>query len=274
MKPILSIITPVLNNEKYISKAIDNYLSQSNFDSELIVVDGVSSDSTLQIVKSYASSNKNIRWISEYDSGQSDAMNKGILLAEGEYVSFLNVDDFYSLGTFFRVLEILKSNPKIDFLVGDCNVWNEMDELIFVNKPFKTNKWHILSGYHFSVNPTAYFYRKSIHQYVGYYNEENHYNMDLEFLIKARMHYRFHYIPEVWGNFRMLPNTKTVTEMNSNLLEIRKKELLNQYFKKSSYYLQLRVILYKYTKIYLPKIIFQFTRIIDKIKFEIKKFIY
>jgi glycosyltransferase involved in cell wall biosynthesis len=271
MKLFLSIITPVLNNEQFISKAIENYLSEATAETELIVMDGGSSDCTLEVIQSYAAKHKNIRWISEKDSGQSNAMNKGIQMAKGEYISFLNVDDFYSEGTFRRVFDILKSSPQIDFLVGDCNVWDEHGALIFVNKPSKTEKWHLLSGYHFPVNPTAYFYRKSIHQHVGFYKEDNHYNMDLEFLIQARMHYKFHYVTEIWGNFRMLPNTKTVSEMASHLLEQRKRDLLEHYFKKSNSYLQLRIVLYKCYKVYFPKISFQFRRIVDKIKFELKK---
>jgi glycosyltransferase involved in cell wall biosynthesis len=267
----LSVIIPVYNNHAYISQAISNFISQNCSETELVIVDGGSTDGTVEAIKEYSDQFPQLRWISEKDSGQSNAMNKGIRLSKGEYISFLNVDDYYSEGTFHRIFDILKSSPKIDFLVGNCNVWDEHGGLIFVNKPSKTEKWHLMSGYHFPVNPTAYFYRKSIHQHVGFYNEDNHYNMDLEFLIQARMHYKFYYVPEIWGNFRMLPNTKTVSEIASHLLEQRKRDLLHHYFKKSNSYLQLRIVLYKCYKVNFPKISFQFRRIVDKIKFELKK---
>jgi hypothetical protein len=138
-------------------------------------------------------------------------------------------------------------------------------------RPNKTKKWHLISGYHFPVNPTAYFYRKSLHNDIGFYNESNHYNMDLEFLIQVRMKYEFHYYPQLWGNFRMLPNTKTVSDINSNLLEKRKQDLLNYYFKKTSFYIRLRIICYKLYKTYYPRLNYEFRRIRDKIMFELKK---
>ena len=268
---LLSIIIPVFNNSTYISLAIENYLNQVTNFSELIIIDGGSSDGTVEIIQTYAEKNSSIRWLTEKDNGQSDAMNKGLRMAQGEYISFLNVDDYYNPNTFIEVEKILKKDKNIDFLVADCQVWDEKGELIYINRPSKTKKWHLLSGYHFPVNPTAYFYRKKIHFDVGFYNETNHFNMDLEFLLNARMHYKFHYVPELFGNFRLLPNTKTVSEMENNQLEIRKKELLDAYFAKNSLYIQFRVQFYRFYRRNYPKLRYQIRRIRDKIRFEIKK---
>ena len=271
MKPFLSIITPVLNNERFISQAIENYLSVAKSKTELIIVDGGSTDRTIEIIKSYASNRQDIKWISERDSGQSDAMNKGIRLASGDYISFLNVDDYYSKGTFIRVIQILQQKPFINFLVGDCNVWNAENKLIFVNRPSKLEKWHVLSGYYFPVNPTAYFYKKQLHSEVGFYKEDNHYNMDLEFIIQARLYTPFYYMSEIWGNFRMLPNTKTFSDMEENLLEKRKQDLLRIYFNQVSFYIRFRIKLYRFKRIFFPIIVHFLKRLRDKIKFEIKK---
>ena len=267
----ISVITPVYNNKEYISKAIENYLQQGSTQTELIIVDGGSTDGTVEIIKAYAEKNGSIRWLSEKDNGQSNAMNKGIRMAQGEFISFLNVDDYYSEEVFKSVISLLKNDTTIDFLVGDCQVWDADGGLIYVNRPSKIEKWHLLSGYHFPVNPTAYFYRKKIHFDVGLYNEANHLNMDLEFLLNARMHYKFHYVPELFGNFRLLPNTKTVSEMENNQLEIRKKELLDAYFAKTSLYIQFRVQFYRFYRGNYPKLRYQIRRIRDKIRFEIKK---
>ncbi len=271
MKALISIITPVLNNEQFISQAIENYMSESNNETELIIVDGGSKDKTVEIINSYALKRNDIKWISEKDSGQSNAMNKGIRLSSGEYISFLNVDDFYSKGTFKQVTEILSKNKTIEFLVGDCNVWNAEQKLVFVNRPSKLEKWHVLSGYHFPVNPTAYFYKKSLHDRVGFYNEENHYNMDLEFIIQARLTTPFEYKPEIWGNFRMLPNTKTISDMEGNLLEKRKHELLGRYLNSTSIYLKFRTYIYLSQRRLYPKVKHFFFQLSDKIKFELSK---
>jgi glycosyltransferase involved in cell wall biosynthesis len=270
---LLSIITPVYNNVNYISIAIDNYLSQACADSELIIVDGGSSDGTVDVIAAYAKIHVSITWISEKDKGQSDAMNKGIKLAKGKYISFLNVDDYYSSGCLQEVTEILTNNPNIQYLVGNCNVWNQHGDLIYVNRPSKVQKWHVFSGYHFSVNPTAYFYQKSLHAQVGYYSLTNHYTMDLEMIFRFRKVVKFQYFPKIWGNFRLLPNAKTFEDQLSNQLELRKMELVKLNLKELSFYLQLRVHLYRFRRTYLPIIVKGFYKLFDKVSFELNHFL-
>jgi glycosyltransferase involved in cell wall biosynthesis len=229
LDPILSIITVVFNNENYIGKAIENFLSQNCEVAELLIVDGASTDNTLLIIKKYASEYPTIRWISEKDSGQSDAMNKSLKLAKGKYISFLNVDDFYSKGVLNEVVSIISKKDMPSFLVGNCHVWDEKEHLVYVNKPRKLKTWHILSGFYLPVNPTAYFYRKDLHEKIGNFNEENHHNMDIEFLIEASLMTEMNYYPKDWGNFRLLPNTKTVNDQEDGSLHLRKKELFKIY---------------------------------------------
>ena len=255
----------------YISKAIENYLSQACADSELIIVDGGSSDGTVDVIAGYAKIHASITWISEKDQGQSDAMNKGIKLAKGKYISFLNVDDYYSPGCLEEVTGILKNNPDIQYLVGDCTVWDQHGELIYVNRPAKVQKWHVFSGYHFSVNPSAYFYQKSLHDLVGYYPLENHFNMDLEMILRFRVVVTFDYFPKVWGNFRMLPAAKTFEDQTSNLLEVRKDILIKKYINKQPIWIQLCIRLYKVKRKFIPIVTKLMYVILDKLKFELRK---
>ena len=88
---MLSIITPVLNGEQFIESCIKVVIDQSCPDCEHIIIDGNSKDRTVEIIKHYASKYSHIRWISENDKGQSDAMNKGIRMARGEIIGILNV---------------------------------------------------------------------------------------------------------------------------------------------------------------------------------------
>ena len=268
MTPFLSIIIPVYNNREYIASAIENFISQKCEDCELLIMDGGSSDGTVDIIASFAQLNNEIRWVSEKDSGQSDAMNKGIALSKGKYISFLNVDDYYSENCLVEVCQILKQNTEIQYLVGNCNVWDQFGNLIYVNKPNKTKLWHVLSGYHFSVNPTAYFYLKRLHDVVGLYPNDNHFNMDLEMIIRFREVTFFHYYPCNWGNFRMLPNAKTFEDKLSNKLEERKKELLNRYLTKQSFYMRVFVYIYSLKRKNIPKIKLFFRRLVGKLRFE------
>ncbi len=267
----LSILLVVLNNKAFIAQAMDNFVAQSCPDAELLVMDGASTDGTLSIIQDYARRFSNIRYVSEKDAGQSDAMNKGLRLANGEFVSFLNVDDYYSEGVLNEVVGLLHADASINFITGNCNVWDAQGELIYINKPTPIEKHHVLSGYHFPVNPTAYFYRKSIHEKVGFYNEKNHYNMDLEFIIQTVLQYKITYVDRIWGNFRMLPNSKTFSDQSTKQLEIRKHALLSSYIKKTSYYVQLQVWLYLMKKKQYPRVHYFFRVLQDKINFEVSK---
>ncbi len=269
--PLLTIITPVFNNVTYISAAIENYLTQQCSFSELLIMDGGSTDGTKEVIERYGKDYAAIRWISEKDQGQSDAMNKGIALSKGKYISFLNVDDYYSEGCLNEVCQILTQNPEIHYLVGDCNVWDQVGNLIYVNRPSKVKKWHVYSGFHFSVNPSAYFYQKNLHDKVGLYPLDNHYNMDLEMILSFRGVTKFDYFPKVWGNFRMLPNAKTFEDQETNQLEIRKQLLLKRYQKKQNFIIQILTQLYILKRVYQPKFILLFSILRDKIKFETRK---
>ena len=269
--PLLTVITPVFNNATFISLAIDNYLSQQCAFSELLIMDGGSTDGTKEVIAQYAIDHPSIRWVSEKDKGQSDAMNKGIALAKGKYISFLNVDDYYSEGSLNEVCQILSQNPEIHYLVGDCNVWDKAGKLIYVNRPSKVKKCHVYSGFHFSVNPSAYFYQKSLHNKVGFYPLDNHYNMDLEMILRFRGVITFDYYPKIWGNFRMLPNAKTFEDQETNQLEVRKQLLLKRYQKKQSFNIQILTQLYIFRRVYQPKLIRLISILRDKIKFETRK---
>ena len=268
---LLTVITPVFNNVTYISAAIENYLSQKCAFSELLIMDGGSTDGTKEVIAQYTKDNSSIRWVSEKDKGQSDAMNKGIALAKGKYISFLNVDDYYSEDCLNEVCHILKQKPEINYLVGDCNVWGQTGELIYVNRPSKVKKWHVFSGHHFSINPTAYFYQKSLHDKVGLYPLDNHYNMDLEMILCFRGVIVFDYYPKVWGNFRVLPNSKTYNDNSSNYLEERKQILLKRHQKKQTFIIQICTQLYILKRVYQPKLMRFISICIDKIKFETRK---
>lgn len=243
--PLLSIITIVLNNVKYIETTIQNYLEQQCSESELVIIDGGSTDGTLEIIEKYGNNAKNIRWISEKDRGQSDAMNKGLNLAQGEYVSFLNSDDYYTDNALNTAIEILQSNPNIDFLVGNCNVWDQDNQLVYVNKPLKPTTQNLLIGRYIPVNPAAYFYRKSLHELTGGYVISNHYNMDIEFLLQASRVTKLNYVPIIFGNFRLLPEAKTGSDSIAGLLEKRKNELFDTYLKQFGLTVQLSVFILK-----------------------------
>jgi len=118
-KPLISIITVVYNGEKYLEQTILSVISQNYDNIEYIIIDGGSTDGTLDIIKKY--DEQIDYWISETDNGIYDAMNKGIKLAQGEFIGLINADDYYEKDIFHKVVKEIKNN-KYDIIFGHCKM--------------------------------------------------------------------------------------------------------------------------------------------------------
>jgi glycosyltransferase involved in cell wall biosynthesis len=238
---MISVITPVYNGEKFIESCLQVIINQNFTEVEHIIVDGGSTDKTIDIVKQYANQHPHIRWISEKDQGQSDAMNKGIAMVQGQIIGILNVDDFYEPNVIGRISELFKSLPEPSLIVGNCNMWDHRDKLIQINKPKRLRPVDLLMEKQinddgmidaaFPVNPSAYFYHKSLHQKIGVYKVEEHYTMDIDFLLKAVKVAHVKYFNETWGNYRYYPGTKTFDDHTNGTSERRIKQLFKEYAK-------------------------------------------
>ncbi len=269
----ISVITPVFEGEKYIEKCILNVINQDDPDTEHIIVDGSSHDRTVEIIKNYAEKYPHIRWISEKDHGQSDAMNKGLIHARGSIVNFLNVDDYFEPNTLLRVEELFKTLPEPSLLVGNCNIWDENNHLLYINKPDHLTLQDLLIGmeiFMFPVNPSAYFYHKSLHERIGPYDITDHFSMDLDFILRAVQVANVKYVDELFGNFRFIPGTKTY-EDQKNPGNTRVNNLYKKYEAQLSRYDKFRLFLRrkmyysKYFAIYLVRLIYRrFLQLVQK----------
>lgn len=229
---MITIITPVFNGIRFIEACILNVMEQKCADVEHIIVDGGSTDGTVKIINLYADRYKHIRWISEKDRGQSDAMNKGILMARGDILGFLNVDDFYEKDVLKRVVGLFKTLPEPTLLVGNCHRWNDAGEIYEENKPAKLGIVDLMLGWKinpFPVNPSQYFYHKSLHEKIGLYKVEEHFTLDIDFLIRAVQKTNVTYRNEFWGNYRFIEGTKTFQDTQENLCAQRFESVLNEY---------------------------------------------
>jgi len=225
---MISIITPVYNGEKYIEGCIKNVIEQKCPDIEHIIVDGGSMDRTVEIIRKYAENHPHIHWISEKDKGQSDAMNKGIAMAEGEIIGFLNVDDFYEPEVLNRVREIFWRLPEPSLVVANCKVWDRNGNH-YLNKPSKLNYVYLAMGGKYPYNSSSYFYHKSLHKLIGGYKVDEHFVMDVDFILRAVKIAHTKYINETWGNMRFIPGTKTHTDQLIGLSEERYQKILKYY---------------------------------------------
>jgi glycosyltransferase involved in cell wall biosynthesis len=217
---------------------LENVSSQWQDGIEHIVIDGGSKDGTLEILKEMAEKFSHVQWISEKDNGQSDAMNKGIQMAKGNWISFLNVDDFYEKGALNSVLNRIKTNEnENEILVGNLNIWNPDGNLRNLNMPSNMTLPLLIADLcEWPFNPSAYFYPKSIHEKIGYFPEKEHFAMDYDFILKSAVAgIPFHYVNETWGNFRLLPDAKTSQDQIGNQSYLRSQALRDFYFEKLNF---------------------------------------
>jgi glycosyltransferase involved in cell wall biosynthesis len=212
---MISIITPVYNGDRFIEACINVVIDQQCHGVEHIIVDGGSRDRTVEIIQKYADQYPHIRWLSEPDQGQSDAMNKGIQMAKGNILGILNVDDYYEPNVLNRALKLFESLPEPSLLVGNCQTWDHQNQLLGINKPKNLTLTDLLI-YEINphpVNPSAYFYHTSLHHKIGLYKVDEQFAMDLDFLLRAVQVAQVKYVDEVWGNYRYIPGTKTFTDI-------------------------------------------------------------
>lgn len=232
---MISVVTPVYNGETYIEACLKSVIDQGCTQVEHLIMDGGSGDRTVEILKAYSQNYAHIRWVSEKDRGQSDAMNKGVRMAKSDIIAVLNVDDYYEKNTLNRVLAHFTDLPEPSLLVGNCNIWNEQGRLRKVNKPSKLKLSDLLLGYQVNphpVNPSAYFYHKSLHEQIGPYLVDEHYIMDLHFIFRAVQVAHVKYVDELWGNYRDLAGTKTYCDRASGAGAIRQEQFYQSYLDK------------------------------------------
>ena len=200
----ISIITPSYNQAEFIERTIQSVLSQNYPDLEYIVMDGGSTDGTIEILQKYSAK---IIWKSEKDNGQSDAINKGLRMVTGDIVAYLNSDDTYESGTFKKIVEFFQSNPDKKWVTGKCRIIDENDKEIrklitfYKNLFLKKYSYAKLLSENFISQP-ATFWRRELFFEIGYFNEEEHFCMDYEYWLRIGQKYPAGIINEYLANFR------------------------------------------------------------------------
>jgi len=233
--PLISIITPVYNGIRYIESCLQSVIDQNCPQAEHLVIDGASNDGTAEMIGRYAKQYPHIRWVSEKDNGQSSAMNKGIKMAQGKILGFLNSDDYYEPAVFPKVLKFFENLPDPSFLAANCRVYKDDGSIWYINKPARLNVADILiggDGRQFPHNPSSYFYHKSLHDKVGFYDESEHYSLDTDFILRAFFVAHTQYVNEVWGNYRFLKGTKTYIANESEQLKLNRMQVRDKYLRK------------------------------------------
>jgi len=216
--PLVTIVTPSFNQGSFIRATIESVLSQDYPLVEYIIMDGGSTDETASVVKDYAS---RLTFISEKDRGQSHAINKGFQMARGGVVAWLNSDDLYLPGSVRTAVETLENSPAAGAVYGDGYLIDHSGQILCrfpCTEAF--NLWKLVYLSDYILQQTVYFRRDVLDQ-VGYLDEDLHYTMDWDILIRIGMRYPLEYIRKYMGCLREYPGAKTSTGGALRIRELR-----------------------------------------------------
>ncbi len=209
--PKISVITPSLNQARFIERTICSVLDQDYPYLEYIIMDGGSSDGTITILEKYE---KRLKWFSQKDHGQADAINKGVSMATGDIIAYINSDDIYQPGALRMVGEYFSTHPEIKWLTGKCKIIDEHD--CEIRRSITVYKNFLLRHYSYSLllvtNPIsqpATFWRRAVVDEFGLLDKTEHLVMDYDYWLRVGGKYRPAVLDEYLASFRVYSMSKT-----------------------------------------------------------------
>ena len=207
--PLVSIITPSYNQARFLEATIQSVLGQDYPCLEYIVVDGASTDGSLEILHKY--NDCLAGWVSEPDRGQTDAINKGFGMARGQILAWLNSDDTYNPGAISKAVDYLLHHPDVGLVYSDMNFIDENGRKIGQFPAAMTNLKKLRRGYVHIPQPAAFF-RADLWQRVGPLDPSFYFAMDYDLWVRLAQHTAFAYQKgQIWANFRLHSDAKTVS---------------------------------------------------------------
>jgi glycosyltransferase involved in cell wall biosynthesis len=204
--PLISIITPSYNQGPYIEQTILSVLNQNYPNIEYLVVDGGSTDETLDILRRYED---RLTWVSEPDRGQAHALNKGFRRARGEIFGWLNSDDTYEPRAIRTVVEFFRRCPEVAMVYSDGNLIDENGH-VTARVVVQDFVWEDLLFSTYMPQPTVFF-RREVVERIGPFDENLHILMDHDFWIRTGAQFRIQRLPAILANLRYYKGTKSTS---------------------------------------------------------------
>jgi glycosyltransferase involved in cell wall biosynthesis len=219
--PRVSVITPSFNQGRFLERTILSVLNQNYPNLEYLIIDGGSSDNSVEVIKKYE--NHLTYWVSESDTGQSHAFNKGLKVATGDIIGWLNSDDIYYPNSILCCVDYFKNDYEIDVLFGDYDYIDENDILLHQKKEipyiFNIALWTKRCNH----ANLAGFFRKKCFDDCGGLREDLQYGMDYELYLRlALTGYKFGHIHLPLGGYRMHALSKSVLALRNQIEDLIK----------------------------------------------------
>jgi len=204
---LVSVVTPSFNQASFLEETIRSVLEQDYPAIEYIIMDGGSTDGSLEIIQRYA--DRLAGWVSEPDRGQTDAINKGFARAQGDILAWLNSDDTYLPGAVGEAVAYLQTHPQAGMVYGDANLVDESGTVLGRFPAAQTDYRRLRRGY-VHIPQQAAFFRASLWRQVGPLDPTFYFAMDYDLWVRLAKLALLHYQPRLWANFRLHGGGKSV----------------------------------------------------------------
>ena len=205
---LVSIVTPSFNQARFLEATILSVLEQDYPNVEYFIIDGGSTDGSVEIIKKYE--HRLAGWVSEKDRGQTDALNKGFGMTHGDILAWLNSDDTYQPGAVREAVDLLTANPTLGMVYGDTNFIDENGAVRGKFPARQTDYARLQRGY-VHIPQQASFFRGDLWRRVGPLDPDFYFAMDYDLWVRLAREAPLLYVPRLWANFRLHGDAKTIT---------------------------------------------------------------
>jgi glycosyltransferase involved in cell wall biosynthesis len=197
---LVTIIVPSFNQGRFIKETLDSIMSQGYRPIEVLVIDGASTDETIEVLESYAGVSE-LKWWSEPDDGVVDAVNKGLERARGEIIGIQSSDDFYLTGTISAAVEFMDAHRDVALVYGDVELIDENSEVTGRDVLTAFDLKHYLGRFTYIPQPSAFF-RAQVVEEIGRWRKEANYAADADFWFRIAVRHKVAKLDRLMARYR------------------------------------------------------------------------
>jgi len=251
---LVSIITPVLNGKEYIESTINSVERQTYSNIEYIIIDGGSTDGTVDVIKSYQNEfSHRYRWVSQDDESMYEAVNEGLSLASGSILAYLNSDDLYDDNEVVKkVVKFFEKNPDVGWVYSDVHIIDQNDNILYTYKKPEFN-WKEFASIDWSYIPQpTTFWRKEVVEQLNGFDDSFKMASDYDFFLRAGKDFKGNKLPFIVARFRKHSGSLTSQRQDINRQEMAR--IKDKHSVKDIHFLHFRklVFWFKYKLVNFP----------------------